>query len=182
MRRTIGGLAACVIGMHGAAGGAWAAGCASGSDAAALKVAALQQELMVAAYSCHDVSLYNGFVLSHQPELIASDGRLKSYFVHLQGGEAGYHTYKTELANDAALQSSRDGDDFCARAGSEFSAVASLDSVASCVDAHDFRLADDVPVCAVPVVRSAARYGGDEPATYSAPAPHRPMDASADDN
>src|SRR5579862_8593306 len=91
-------------------GTAWG-GCVSDADMAALKTAALQQELMVAAFSCHDVALYNRFVRSHQPELIDSDARLKAYFIQRDGGkrgEAAYHTYKTELANSSSLNSLRD--------------------------------------------------------------------------
>jgi len=168
--------------MQGLPGGALAASCARGSDASALKIAALQQELMVAALSCRDVVLYNRFVTSHQPELFASDGRLKSYFIRTQGGEAGYNTYKTELANTAALRSSRDAGDFCTQAEAEFATVSNLDTLSSYVDAHDFALADDLPVCAAPVVRSAeaARAPRDDAPGYFAPSPHRPMSAPGD--
>src|SRR5512146_384430 len=88
--------------------------CASVVDQAALKTAALQQELMVAALRCHDVNEYNQFVLSHQNELISSDNALKAYFQRGDKlrGMATYNKYKTELANAASLQSSQDLDSF----------------------------------------------------------------------
>src|SRR5258707_10886434 len=134
MKRVIGGFAACVFAIQVLPGGALAAGCATQSDTSALKIAALQQELMVAAFSCRDVSRYNSFVLAHQPELIASDGRLKAYFKRASGGEASYHAYKTELANSASLRSVRESEDFCARADDEFDLFDRIGSLASAVD------------------------------------------------
>ena len=93
--------------------------CVGRQDLAVLRTAALQQELMVAALTCHEVSRYNHFVLAHRAELIDSDARLKEYF-HKHGGEARYHTYQTELANAASLRSIRRGDAFCAHAETMF--------------------------------------------------------------
>src|SRR5882724_597226 len=66
--------------------------CVSRSDAKALKTAAVQQQLMVAAFMCHDTNAYNRFVLAYQTDLRESDGSLKNYFVHRLGsrGEAAY--------------------------------------------------------------------------------------------
>src|SRR6266481_627932 len=110
MKRAIGGVVAGLLALNGSVARAWGADCASPADLAALRTAALQQELMVAAFSCHDIARYNRFVLEHQPELIDSDARLKAFFVHRDArhGEAGYHTHKTELANDSSLRSIRD--------------------------------------------------------------------------
>jgi hypothetical protein len=45
-------------------GNVWAATyCSRPQDAMAVSVAALQQELMVAAYMCNDIAAYNRFVL-----------------------------------------------------------------------------------------------------------------------
>ena len=67
----------------------------------ALKTAAVQQQLMVAAFMCHDADVYNRFVQTYQGDLQRSDAVLKSYFVHRDGGrgEADYDTYKTRAAN-----------------------------------------------------------------------------------
>jgi hypothetical protein len=96
--------AATVLALWGMAGQALAAGtCARPDEAIALKTAAMQQELMVAALYCNDVGLYNRFVVSYQHELQNSDAALLTFFVHGHGGAAAYHTYKTNLANDFSL-------------------------------------------------------------------------------
>src|SRR6185295_4067922 len=93
--------------------------CVDADDVAALRTAAIQQELMVAALTCHDINRYNHFVLSRRAELIDSDARLKAFFIH-RSGEAGYHAYKTELANAASLRSIRRSEAFCSHADAVF--------------------------------------------------------------
>jgi len=103
-------------------GGAMAAArCAEPQDMSALQIAALQQQLMVAALTCHDVADYNRFVISHRPELRASDRALLRFFVRqgAQKGGDGYNAYKTKLANDSSLRSVRDGQ-FCPSADAAF--------------------------------------------------------------
>jgi hypothetical protein len=92
--------------------------CASRSDAMALKTAAVQQQLMVAAFMCHDAGAYNRFVRTYQADLQDSDASLKSYFVHRLGrrGEAAYDTYKTKVANLSALSQARNDRAFCGAA------------------------------------------------------------------
>src|SRR5476649_1076637 len=104
---------------------ALAAGCDSPVDAAALKTAVLQQELMVAALQCHEEGAYNRFVMSYRPELQDSDATLKSFFVRRGGehGEAGYDTFKTKAANLSALEQARDTKNFCADAHTLFAAA-----------------------------------------------------------
>ncbi|MGA7713254.1 MAG: hypothetical protein WCA81_15220 [Rhizomicrobium sp.] len=103
----------------------WAAAiCVRPEDAAAVHTAAVQQEMMVAALTCHDASSYNRFVLSHQHELQESDKALMNFF--LQGdadtGEASYDLYKTELANASSLRAVRDRQ-FCRRANANLKVV-----------------------------------------------------------
>jgi hypothetical protein len=159
MKRAVGGVVATVFAMQLLLGGAWAGTCANQADASALRVAALQQELMVAAFTCHDVSRYNNFVRAHQPELIASDDALKSYFVK-RSGEAAYHTYKTELANSASLRSLRD-DGFCAHAEREFDVSSDRASLSDFVGARRFAAADVYPVCEGVILRTADASDGD---------------------
>lgn len=92
--------------------------CVSPSDAMALKTAAVQQQLMVAAFMCHDAGAYNDFVHAYQADLQQSDASLKSYFVHRLGrrGEAAYDTYKTKAANVSALSQARNTGAFCGEA------------------------------------------------------------------
>ena len=157
--------------------------CASPSDQAALKTAAVQQQLMVAALSCHDVYEYNRFVLGHQSELINSDDALKAYFQKgdKQHGTATYNKYKTELANAASLRSSREPDSFCDAAARAFDAVLRPASLATVVASADL-IADapgaSCPAYAInrPTLALAAR-----PQARPAPGPERVPRVGASD-
>jgi hypothetical protein len=156
---------------------ALAAGCASPAEAAALKTAVMQQELMVAALQCRETSAYNRFVIAYRPELQASDAALKAFFVRRGGehGEAGYDTFKTKAANLSALEQARNASAFCADAhvlfqaalanrGSLMSFVESRDSATDigniCVESRPVplpvRSADARPVVVAPVPAAAA--------------------------
>jgi len=92
--------------------------------AAALKTAAVQQELMVAGLTCGDIGAYNRFVLDYQPGLQKSDADLMAWFRSRDGSEAGYDSYKTKLANLAAGKSGADTARYCASAARQFAAAA----------------------------------------------------------
>ncbi len=116
---------AAAFGLSLLAGAAWASeSCARPQDVAALQTAALQQQLMVAALTCHDVSAYNRFVISHRGELQKSDKALMSFFVRQDAhrGADDYNAYKTWLANDSSLRSLRDPQ-FCRGAKVTFGAA-----------------------------------------------------------
>lgn len=118
---------------------ALAAGCASPAEAAALKTAVMQQELMVAALQCHETAAYNRFVMAYRPELQGSDAALKAFFVRRGGehGEAGYDTFKTKAANLSALEQARDDRAFCADAHALFqAALANRGSLMSFVESR----------------------------------------------
>jgi len=102
-------------------GNSWAANCARPQELMALQTAALQQNLMVAAFTCRDTSAYNGFVTFHQSELQQSDKALMSFFVQrsAQTGVDDYSTFKTSLANDSSVRSLHD-DQFCSDADASF--------------------------------------------------------------
>ena len=104
-------------------GQSWAGGCAKPAEALALKAAAMQQELMVAALYCNDVSPYNHFVVAHQRELQQSDAMLLKFFVRGHGGARAYHSYKTGLANDFSLTGLHGMQAFCATANAHFDAA-----------------------------------------------------------
>ena len=107
-------------------GQAWAGGyCASPEESAALKIAALQQQLMVAALSCSETGSYNRFVIAYRTDLQRSDAVLQGYFLHSDphGGVAAYHAYKTRLANKASLRSLHDIVSYCADARAVFNAA-----------------------------------------------------------
>jgi hypothetical protein len=96
------------------------AACAGPREVAALKIASLQQRLMVAGLACRaGGDSYNRFVLAHRAELQRSDDDLKAYFI-ANGGEAGYDAYKTRLANLAAHGPATDQNAFCATAAKDF--------------------------------------------------------------
>ncbi len=119
---------------------ALAAGCASPAEAAALKTAVMQQELMVAALQCHETAAYNRFVIAYRPELQESDAALKAFFVRRGGehGEAGYDTFKTKAANLSALEQARNAGAFCADAHALFqAALANRGSLMSFVESRD---------------------------------------------
>ena len=101
---------------------AWAmkSACIASRDATSLEVAAVQQQLMVAALTCGATSRYNQFVTSYQPELQASDANLMAFFKHRGAGAAGYHAFKTKLANEASLRSSHSPDGYCQAANAAF--------------------------------------------------------------
>jgi hypothetical protein len=118
MRKTIAALATAAL----VTGQAWGA-CEKPADAAALQVAALQQEMMVAALVCKAAGAYNDFVLSHRTALQQSDKTLLAFFIaaNPQTGDGDYNLYKTELANKASMRSLNDML-FCARAAAFFQA------------------------------------------------------------
>ena len=185
MRKSIGVALAGLLTVNGT--GAWASNCATPADMAALRTAALQQELMVAAFSCHAIQQYNQFVLAHRAELIDSDGRLKAYFVHARGGEAGYHTYKTELANASSLRSIRDTDAFCSGAADDFDQADDMENLSAVLDSHEWRNSISFEACiadtretASAMPRSQHAFGSDDAVNsanaISAPAPHHQME------
>jgi hypothetical protein len=114
----------CMAGNLGAAA-ATAAGCARPEDMTAIKTAAIQQRLMVAALSCDAAQLYNNFVRSYQKDLQASDRALQNFFRRLNGrnGEENYHAFKTRLANASSMQSIGDITGYCASAKQVFAAA-----------------------------------------------------------
>ncbi len=93
-------------------------GCAKPEDMTAVKTAAIQQRLMVAALSCDAAQLYNSFVSTYQKDLQASDRALQTFFRRLNGktGTEDYHAFKTRLANASSMQSIGDITGYCASA------------------------------------------------------------------
>jgi hypothetical protein len=124
---------------------AFAAGCASPADAAALKTAVIQQELMVAAFQCHEAGAYNRFVTTYRSELQSLDAALKSFFIRRDGrrGEASYDSFKTKAANLSGLEQARHGDAFCADAHALYrEAFANRGSLMSLVESREANIGD----------------------------------------
>jgi len=140
---------------------------------AALKTAAVQQELMVAGFTCNAGPQYNRFVTAHRLELQKSDAQLMAYFKKRDHGkEAGYDSYKTKAANLAAGRSASDGALYCQATDRNFDA-------AEHSSLKDF-VADEHLLIAVPDA-CAVRYDRAEIATAgpSYPLPGTPQGASA---
>ena len=132
---------ATVLALCGMMGQALAAGvCARPDEALALKTAAMQQELMVAALYCNDVGLYNRFVVSYQRDLQNSDAALLAFFQHGHGGASAYHAYKTALANDFSLSGLHGMGAYCGAANVAFDAAlnpSTAPTLAAFVSAQD---------------------------------------------
>ncbi|HSM96548.1 MAG TPA: hypothetical protein VLT91_10920, partial [Rhizomicrobium sp.] len=124
MRRTMKIAAAALAGVAMTTQ-AFAAGvCSRASETAGIKAEILQQQLMVAAYSCHMEGAYNAFVVNYRPELIASDGAAQSLFRRASArGTDEYQTFKTQMANDFSMDY-QNQDDFCDNAQSMFQTAA----------------------------------------------------------
>jgi hypothetical protein len=122
-----GGCALAALGVSLLCDGARAApSCTRPQDAMAVRTAAVQQEMMVAALMCGSVSSYNRFVLSHQLELQESDKVLMDFFVQndARTGFDDYNLFKTELANVSSFRSVNDRQ-FCRRANATFAVALS---------------------------------------------------------
>lgn len=94
--------------------------CAAPEELAAVQTAAVQQELMVAALTCNEVSRFNAFQTGFGPELRTADATLLRLFRRLYGGrrgEAAYHAFKTKLANDSEMRSIHNNPAYCQEAG-----------------------------------------------------------------
>src|SRR6266404_3015293 len=71
--------------------------CATAADMFAVRAAAVQQKLMVAAIACRATKFYQQFVSDYRQSLIDSDVALQNFFRRLNGqsGTADYHSFKT---------------------------------------------------------------------------------------
>ena len=129
---------------------------------AALKTAAVQQELMVAGFTCGAEPQYNRFVTEHRLQLRQSDANLMAYFKKRDHGrEAGYDSYKTKAANLSANRSAKDGALYCEAIARDFDAAEHSTLVDFIAGAHLLISAPDA--CAV-------KYDRPELASAHAPA------------
>jgi hypothetical protein len=110
------------LSLYGAGAQAATSLCTTSDELAALRTAAVQQELMVAGLTCHAIDAYNSFVIAYRPELQKSDADLKTYFVRRDGarGEAEYDTFKTKLANLSSLSDIANSSGYCASTRAAF--------------------------------------------------------------
>jgi hypothetical protein len=145
--------------------------CTTPDEMAALRTAAVQQELMVAGLTCQASDAYNRFVLAYRPELQKSDADLKDYFLRREGtrGEAAYDTFKTKLANLSSFGDATNGARYCASTRAAFAlALERHQSLASFV-------ADQRLMIALPAQQLCAAEPGNAPVIAAAgPAPVTP--------
>ena len=100
--------------------------CAMPDEVSAIRIAAVQQELMVAALTCDQVTNFNAFQVGFGPELRNSDATLHKMFKRIFGGrqgEAEFHAFKTRLANDSSIRSIQDNQGYCHEAATVFSSA-----------------------------------------------------------
>jgi hypothetical protein len=100
--------------------------CAKPDEVSAIQAAAIQQQLMVAALTCNEITNFNAFQTSFGPELRTSDSKLEHMFKRLFGGgrgEAEYHAFKTRLANNSSISSIHDNQTYCHAASMVFAAA-----------------------------------------------------------
>ena len=162
MRRSVRACAA-ALAMTGMAGQALAAssGCANQNDMTAIKAAAVQQRLMVAALTCNAIQLYNQFVTSYQKELQASDRSLQNFCRRLNraSGTADYHAFKTKLANSSSMQSIGDVQGYCDSAKVTFETAlgAARTTLIAFVSAQTTQVDDAYSLCPARATNVAAR-------------------------
>ena len=171
-----------------AAGNALAASsgkCAKANEVTAIQTAAVQQELMVAALTCDQVSNFNAFQTGFGPELRASDATLLRMFRRIFGGRRGeseFHAFKTRLANDSSIRGIHDNQAYCKEAASVFTAALApaKPSLAAFVSGITIEEQSPVNSCDIRVASSLKGLSGASGAsvTYILPKP-KPMDDDA---
>ena len=149
MGRAIGAGCA-VLAALAVAGGAEAGAlkCAKPQEVTAIQAAAVQQELMVAALTCHDVPNFNSFQTSFNSELRASDNTLLAMFHRLYGyrkGEVEYHAFKTRLANDSSMRAIHNSVEYCQEASNAFAAALTPDKPTLATFVEGVQVVDQSP-------------------------------------
>ena len=100
--------------------------CAKPDEVTAIQTAAIQQELMVAALTCNQITNFNAFQTGYSRELQASDATLHKMFKRIFGsrpGEDQFHAFKTRMANDSSIRSIHDNAGYCHEADTVFAAA-----------------------------------------------------------
>jgi hypothetical protein len=102
--------------------------CAKPDEVTSIQTAAVQQELMVAALTCDQITNFNAFQTGFGPELRASDATLHKMFKRIFGakpGEDQFHAFKTRMANQSSMRSITDNAGYCKEANTVFAAALS---------------------------------------------------------
>ena len=129
------------------------AGCANPVDIYAVRAAAIQQNLMTAALTCHAAPEYSRFITRYLRGLLASDHQLEAFFLRLYGqsGTAKYQAFQKRLAHASSLQSINRGASFCADAQASFDLALSHSrmSLTAFLAARPTRAEEDFSPCVI---------------------------------
>ncbi len=133
------------------------AGCAHPNEMAAVKAAAIQQRLMVAALTCNATPRYNKFVVSYQKDLQASDHELENFFRRLHGksGTEQYHAFKTRLANESSMASIHDFAGYCDSAQRMFEEAQAMPTLSAFMANRETPADSSFDLCPAVEVRKA---------------------------
>ncbi len=125
--------------------------CARPAEELSVRVAAVQQRLMVAALTCNDVADFNRFQRGYLERLRQSDQHLQMFFRRIYGarGESRYYSFKTRLANDDSMLSIHNNPAYCKAANDAFAAMKAQDrpSLSEFVEALPMKDPGPVPSC-----------------------------------
>jgi hypothetical protein len=165
--------------------------CAKPDEVTAIQTAAIQQELMVAALTCNQITNFNAFQTGFSKELQASDATLHKMFKRIFGARAGedqFHAFKTRMANDSSIRSIHDNPGYCHEADTVFAAALApaKPSLASFVSGVTVQEDSPVNSCEVRVAVSLGGMGfagilpKPKPLTDSSGAPVDPGPAAPD--
>ena len=165
--------------VAGPALAASASKCAKADEITSIQVAAVQQELMVAALTCDQITNFNAFQTGFGPELRASDETLHKMFKRSGGprqGEAEFHAFKTRMANDSSIRSIHDNQGYCHEAASVFaSALAPVKpTLAAFVSGITVQEESPVNSCDIRVASALPGLGGGSTMSFILPRP-KPM-------
>ncbi len=162
-----------------ASSGKWA----KADEITSIQVAAVQQELMVAALTCDQVTNFNAFQTGFGPELRASDATLHKMFKRIFGakqGEAEFHAFKTRMANDSSMRSINDNRGYCQEAAGVFASalVPSRPTLAAFVSTVTVQEQSPVNSCDIRVASALPGLGGTSVA-FILPKPKPMVDGEA---
>ncbi len=125
---------------------AFAYPCAQPKEMEAIRIRALQTELMMAGLSCNGQRHYNRFVKNYRSELKQYARALRSYFVRGYGDDAEneMNQFVTQLANQSSRRSLQNGaKSFCSDASGLFQTV----SASKKLNHADFDYRGDIKQC-----------------------------------
>lgn len=102
--------------------------CASHAEMSAFEIMALRTELMVLATGCSEDGRYNAFIRRFQPDLLANEKAITTYFRKHYGRSAQHEQdrFVTDMANARSRLGTQIGSDFCPRNGLIFQEVMAL--------------------------------------------------------